>query len=162
MMQQIMKKENVILVPLIGVVLWIMIGNQARVCIPFICATATMVISWWALYSASKQFDLNVVALVPFFLICSSFALAIDYGLFLLTRFREELASGQSLEVCLARMLYYSGHVTCLSGAVLLVICSGYFFFQDANELQIASFALGVCLNIALSLLTSLTITPCL
>lgn len=162
MMQQIMKKENVILVPLIGVVLWIMIGNLARVCIPFICATATMVISWWALYSTSKQFDLNVVALVPFFLICSSFALAIDYGLFLLTRFREEVTSGHSLEVCIARMLFYSGHVTCLSGAVLSICASGYFLFPHANQLQILSYALGLVLNITLSMLTSLTITPCL
>jgi len=162
MMQQIMKMENSLLLPLIGVVLWTMIGNAARVAIPFICACTSLVLTWWGLYVASKQFDLNVVALVPFFLICSSFALAIDYGLFLLTRFREELISGHSLEVCIARMLFYSGHVTCLSGAVLIISASGYFMFPSANQLQILSYALGICMNICLSMLTSLTITPCM
>merc|ERR1719487_2093128 len=104
-----------------------------------ICACTSLVLTWWGLYVASKQFELNVVALVPFFLICSSFALAIDYGLFLLTRFREEVGSGHSLEVCIARMLFYSGHVTCLSGAVLSICASGYFLFPYANQLQILS-----------------------
>merc|ERR1719310_1480324 len=162
MMQQIMKKENVILVPLIGVVLWIMIGCATRVLIPLCCALITLVLTWWGLYTASRQFELNVVALVPFFLICSSFALAIDYGLFLLTRFREEITSGHSLEVCIARMLFYSGHVTCLSGTVLCISASGYFFFPHANQLQILSYALGLVMNITLSMVTSLTITPCM
>merc|ERR1719159_1944898 len=148
MMQHVMKAENAILLPIIAIVLWMMIGNAARVLIPFICAISSMLLTWMVIFLIINLTALNVVNLVPFFVVCSSFALGIDYGLFLLTRFREELAAGQSLEVCLARMLYYSGHVTCLSGAVLLVICSGYFFFQDANELQIASFALGVCLSI--------------
>merc|ERR1719316_1605940 len=127
-----------------------------------ICAATTLVNTWWGLYAASRQFDLNVVALVPFFLVCASFALAIDYGLFLLTRFREEVTSGHSLEVCIARMLFYSGHVTVLSGTVLCVSASGYFFFPSANQLQILSYAIGLCLNIGLSMVTSLTITPCM
>lgn len=162
MLQQIMKIDNLLLLPMIGVVLWLMIGNVARVLIPFICALVSLVTTWMVLYVAAESMNLHVVALVPFFLICSSFALAVDYGLFLLTRFREELALGHSLEVCLSRMLYYSGHVTCLSGSVLILTVSGYFFFPDSNELQIFSYALGVCTNIVMSLLTSLTITPCL
>jgi uncharacterized membrane protein YdfJ with MMPL/SSD domain len=59
-------------------------------------------------------------------------------------------------------MLFYSGHVTVLSGAVLSICASGYFLFPHANQLQILSYAMGLVLNIILSMLTSLTITPCL
>ena len=48
-------------------------------------------------------------------------ALAIDYSLFMLTRYMEEVQSGASTEMALKSMMRQSGHVVMISASVLII-----------------------------------------
>lgn len=48
-------------------------------------------------------------------------ALAIDYSLFMLTRYMEEVQSGASTEMSLKSMMRQSGHVVMISASVLII-----------------------------------------
>ena len=48
-----------------------------------------------------------------------SLALSIDYSLFLLTRFNEEMGNGVSVETAVTTMLATQGHTVLVSGSTL-------------------------------------------
>jgi RND superfamily putative drug exporter len=56
--------------------------------------------------------------------------LAIDYSLFIVTRFREELRRGQDVETSLALALATAGRAVAFSGLTVMAALSGLFFYQ--------------------------------
>merc|ERR550514_1755125 len=56
----------------------------------------------------------------------------------------------------------YSGHVVIISGMVMMFAYLSVMFYPHANSIEIFSLGLGNMLAALYSILTSLTITPCL
>ena len=57
--------------------------------------------------------------------------LAIDYGLFTVTRFREELAAGRSVEDATARTVATAGRTVLFSAAIIASSLGALFIFPD-------------------------------
>jgi RND superfamily putative drug exporter len=93
--------------------------------------------------------------------VCSLIGLgvAIDYSLFTVSRYREELAAGHDYPVALTRALEHAGRVVCFSGLAVGTGLVGLLFF-DGSFL----WALGVggAVVVALAVIFALTFLPAL
>jgi uncharacterized membrane protein YdfJ with MMPL/SSD domain len=84
-------------------------------------------------------------------------ALAIDYSLFMVSRFREELSHGRSVEDSVARTVATSGKAVVFSGVAVAIGLSGLILFKAP---ALASFGIGGSLVVLASVGFALTFLP--
>jgi RND superfamily putative drug exporter len=107
---------------------------------------------WVANFAILPDWSVQLVSLI-------GLGVAIDYCLFVVNRFREELAAGSSREDALGRSLATSGHAVLFSGLTVAVSLGGLAFFRG---LDWAGNGYGVAGVIGLSVLLALTLLPAL
>nr|BDT33054.1 MMPL family transporter [Myxococcus sp. MH1] len=98
------------------------------------------------------QYTLNVVSLI-------GLGVAIDYSLFIVSRFRGELAEGLSTQAALARTLDTAGRAVAFSGLAVTVGLAGLLFFHGS---YLSAMGLGGALVVAFAVLFALTVLPAL
>ena len=86
-------------------------------------------------------------------------ALAIDYSLFITSRFREELAKGRSVEQAVTISVSTAGKAVFFSGAAVAIGLSGLLWFQAS---ALSSIGLGGAIVVVTSVTFSLTFLPAL
>jgi RND superfamily putative drug exporter len=86
-------------------------------------------------------------------------ALAIDYSLFITSRFREELAKGRSVEQAVTISVSTAGKAVFFSGAAVAIGLSGLLWFQAS---ALSSIGLGGSIVVLTSVTFSLTFLPAL
>jgi RND superfamily putative drug exporter len=86
-------------------------------------------------------------------------ALAIDYSLFMVSRFREELSHGRSVEESVARTVATSGKAVVFSGLAVAIGLSGLLLFTAP---ALRSFGIGGSLVVLSSVVFALTFLPAL
>jgi len=98
------------------------------------------------------QYAVNIASLV-------GTGVAIDYSLFMVTRFREELAAGRSVEESVTTTLATAGRAVAFSGLAVAIGLGGLLFFHGS---YIASLGLGAMLVVVFAVLYALTFMPAL
>ncbi|RKH49137.1 MMPL family transporter, partial [Corallococcus llansteffanensis] len=98
------------------------------------------------------QYTLNVVSLI-------GLGVAIDYSLFIVSRFRAELAEGLTTEQALRRTLDTAGRAVAFSGLAVTVGLGGLLFFRGS---YLSAMGLGGALVVAFAVLFALTVLPAL
>jgi len=98
------------------------------------------------------QYTLNVVSLI-------GLGVAIDYSLFMVSRFRAELPSGGSVEAALERTMDTAGRAVAFSGLAVAAGLSGLLFYRGSF---LAAMGLGGAIVVAFSVLFALTALPAL
>ncbi len=98
------------------------------------------------------QYTLNVVSLI-------GLGVAIDYSLFIVTRFRSELRSGASLQVALERTLDTAGRAVAFSGLAVGVGLAGLFFYRGS---YLSAMGLAGTIVVGSAVLFALTFLPAL
>jgi RND superfamily putative drug exporter len=98
------------------------------------------------------QYTINVCSLI-------GLGVAIDYSLFMVSRYREELAAGLGYPEALNRAVATAGRVIGFSGAAVAVGLSGLLFFQGS---YLAAMGLGGAIVVALAVVFALTFLPAL
>ncbi|MBB5781686.1 MMPL family transporter [Nonomuraea jabiensis] len=111
--------------------------------------------------------SLAVLRVVTFFADISTFAiqvvtilglgLAIDYALLMVTRFREEVGRGQSVDQAVQRTVAVAGRTIMFSGIVVAISLAGLTLFPSRFLLSMGYAGAGVTL---LAVLASLTVLP--
>lgn len=98
------------------------------------------------------QYTINICSLI-------GLGVAIDYSLFTVSRYREELAAGKSFEDALVHTMDRSGRVVAFSGVAVATGLAGLFFFHGSYL-----FAMGVggSIVVALGVVFALTLLPAL
>lgn len=91
--------------------------------------------------------------------VCSLLGLgvAIDYSLFIVTRYREELDAGHDYPVALERAVERAGKVVCFSGLVLVTGVSGLLFFKGSF---LYAMGVGGIVVVLLAIVFALTFLP--
>ena len=84
-------------------------------------------------------------------------ALAIDYSLFLTSRFREELARGRTVEQAVERAVGTAGKAVLFSGIAVAIGLSGLLWFRAS---ALSSIGLGGAIVVLASVFYSLTFLP--
>ena len=98
------------------------------------------------------QYSTSMISLI-------GIAVSIDYSLFMISRFREEIDAGASTEDAIATMMQTAGRAILYSGATVAVgLCSLFYF----TETHMPSMGMGAFLAGRGALLYSLTILPAL
>jgi putative drug exporter of the RND superfamily len=85
--------------------------------------------------------------------------LAIDYSLFIVSRFREEMAGGASVDAALARSLETAGRAVAFSGLTVVVGLAGLLFFQGSF---LPSMGAAAALVVVFAVFYALTFLPAL
>lgn len=110
-----------------------------------------------ALYALARVTDVSPYALNITTLI--GLGVAIDYSLFLLSRFREELRQGATSEDALASTMGTAGRSVLFSGLTVAIGLSGLLFYQHSF---LASMGLAGAVVVAIAILYSFTLLPAL
>lgn len=85
------------------------------------------------------------------------FAMGIDFSLFVVARFREELAAGRDVAVAVAASMRKAGHIVVFSAAISILTFAGLLVFPLGFLRSIAYAAIAVLL---LAAIVSLTVLP--
>jgi RND superfamily putative drug exporter len=99
-----------------------------------------------------SQYAMNVVTLI-------GLAVAIDYSLFVVNRFRDELAAGASREDAIATSMSTAGRAITFSGLTVAIGLSAMLFYQGTF---LASMGAGGAIVVAMAVFYGLTFLPAL
>ena len=130
-------------------------GGLVAAGLPIMLALAGLVVGMSGLYFLAGVTDLNIFATNTASII--GIGVGIDYALFIVTRFREELRGGGPSDECVQRTLGSAGRAIALSGATVIVALAGM-FLVDIQAMR--SMAIGAMLAVALVVAAALTLLP--
>jgi heme transporter len=141
--------------PIVLIVLLAVFGSLAAAAMPLVLGVCTVVVTMGLVYLLSMYTTMSVfvTSTVSMF----GIALAIDYSLFILMRFREELRAGRDSKQAADAAMATSGLAVVLSGLTVIASVTGIYLI---NTPVLRSMATGAILAVALAVLTSTTLTP--
>ncbi|MBV8929451.1 MAG: MMPL family transporter [Mycobacteriaceae bacterium] len=141
--------------PIILIVLLAVFGSLAAAALPLTFAVCTVVVTMAVVFLLSMVTSMSVFvsSTVSMF----GIALAVDYSLFILMRFREELRAGRDAKQAADAAMATSGLAVVLSGLTVIASLTGIYLI---NTPVLTSMATGAILAVAVAVLTSTTLTP--
>jgi heme transporter len=141
--------------PIVLIVLLAVFGSLAAATMPLVLGICTVVVTMGLVYLLSMYTTMSVfvTSTVSMF----GIALAIDYSLFILMRFREELRAGRDPQQAADAAMATSGLAVVLSGLTVIASVTGIYLI---NTPVLRSMATGAILAVAVAVLTSTTLTP--
>ncbi|MCG3222490.1 MAG: MMPL family transporter [Candidatus Heimdallarchaeota archaeon] len=152
-----MTRMDLIVIPLALLVLAIFLRSIKLMIIPILSMSLSILISFLVMYPIAKTWD--IFSFVPSIMMSLVIALSIDYSLFLLTRYREEIINQKPNSEAVLLMNKNAGHTVSVSGITLAITYLGLAFFP----LQLLStVGIGAAISIIFTLLVNLTLTPAL
>jgi RND superfamily putative drug exporter len=98
------------------------------------------------------SYTINIVSLI-------GLGVAIDYSLFMVSRYREELAAGRDYRAALVRTMQTTGRVVAFSGLAVGTGLTGLLFFEGSYLL---SLGIGGAIVVGLAMVFALTFLPAL
>ncbi|MFV0495873.1 MMPL family transporter [Mycobacterium sp.] len=141
--------------PIILIVLLAVFGSLAAAAIPLALGVCTVVVTMGIVYLLSMHTTMSVfvTSTVSMF----GIALAVDYSLFILMRYREELRTGRRPPQAVDAAMVTSGLAVVLSGMTVVASLTGIYLIGTP---ALRSMATGAILAVAVAMLTSATLTP--
>ena len=141
--------------PIVLMVLIAVFGSLAAAAIPRALGFCTVAVTMGVVYALSTLTTMSVfvTSTVSMF----GIALAVDYSLFILMRFREELRAGRDGDQAADAAMATSGLAVVLSGLTVIASLTGIYLI---NTPVLKSMATGAILAVAVAVLTSTTLTP--
>ncbi len=97
-----------------------------------------------------STFAINIITLI-------GLGLSIDYSLFVVSRFREEINNGRSTTEAVVRTMATAGRTVAVSGVTVAVALAGLLLFP---QVFLRSMAYGAISALAVAMLASLTVLP--
>ncbi|MHA1685816.1 MAG: MMPL family transporter [Candidatus Heimdallarchaeaceae archaeon] len=150
-----LKRMDSIVLPIALLVLAIILRSARLLFIPLVVLGISIFTSFLIMYPIALNF--TVFAFVPSVMMSITIAVSIDYGLFLLTRYREEIFQGKTNDEAVKIMSQNAGHTIMVSGLTLVITFIGLAFFP--LDLLI-TMGLGSAISVLCTLLVNLTFTP--
>jgi uncharacterized membrane protein YdfJ with MMPL/SSD domain len=141
--------------PIILIVLLAVFGSLAAAAIPLALGICTVVLTMALVYLLSMHVTMSVFATSTVSMF--GIALAVDYSLFILMRFREELRAGRQPNEAVDAAMATSGLAVVLSGMTVIASLTGIYLI---NTPALKSMATGAILAVAVAMLTAATLTP--
>lgn len=149
------KRMEVLALPLVAVVLFFVFGGVVAASLPVIVgglsiAGATGILRFAAIFGPINFFAQPVVSLI-------GLGIAIDYGLFVVSRFREEIAEGYDTEAAVRRSVMTAGRTVVFS-AVLIIVSGASLLVLPQGFVKAITYAIFA--SVGLAALLSITLLP--
>ncbi|MGV9611095.1 MMPL family transporter [Nocardia xishanensis] len=154
-MQNDIERAELIALPIVAIMLYFVFGGVIGALLPVIIGGMTILGTQGMLRLLTDHIEVNVFANAVMTLV--SLGLAIDYGLFTVTRFREELAAGRSVEEATARTVATAGRTVMFSAAIIAISLAALFIFPNG---VLRSVPYGGISSVLLAALLSVTALP--
>ena len=158
-MSQDISRAEFYALPAVALLLLVVFGSLVAACMPLIVGGLSIVGSLGVLSILAGFTQVNVFAHSVVTLL--GLGLAIDYGLFMVSRFREELnrGGGQDVRTAVRRATGTAGKTVVFSAAMVAVALSGLLVFPQAF---LKSVAYGAISAVGLAAALSVTMLPAL
>ncbi|MEU6483265.1 MMPL family transporter [Streptomyces sp. NPDC046887] len=141
--------------PVLFLLLVVVFGGLAAASLPLLVGGLSILGSMAVLRVIAQFTDVSVFAMSLVTIL--GLAVAIDYGLLIVSRYREELAAGRTGEDALARTVATAGRTVMVSGITVAVALFGMTFFPFAF---LKSMAYGGVAAVVLSVFFSIIALP--
>ncbi|MHA1406429.1 MAG: MMPL family transporter [Candidatus Heimdallarchaeaceae archaeon] len=150
-----LQRMDVIVIPIALIVLGFVLKSIRLMLLPIFSMGISILTAFLIMYPLAKIW--TVFSFVPSIMMSLVIAMSIDYSLFLLTRYREELIKKKTNQKAVELMSEHAGHTIFVSGTTLAITFLGLVFFPI--EL-LSSIGVGAAIAIVATLLVNLTLTP--
>ncbi|MEO8272603.1 MAG: MMPL family transporter [Chloroflexota bacterium] len=150
----LLRAETVSL-PIAAIVLILVFSSLIAAGMPLLVAGLAIPSSIGLIGIVAKQTEMSIYVLNIATML--GLALAIDYSLFLTSRFREELARGRTVEQAVERAVGTAGKAVLFSGVAVAIGLSGLLWFKASG---LSSIGLGGAIVVLASVFYSLTFLP--
>ncbi|MEE2035295.1 MMPL family transporter, partial [Rhodococcus chondri] len=149
------KRMEILAIPAVGILLFFVFGGVIAAALPLITGGLTIVAANGIVrlitnFTEVNSFVAPVVSLI-------GLGLAIDYGLFMVSRFREELAEGYETAAAVRRTVMTAGRTVVFSATMVVTSLGGLLLFPQGF---LKSVSYGAIATISLAALTSVTVLP--
>jgi uncharacterized membrane protein YdfJ with MMPL/SSD domain len=141
--------------PFAALILVLVFASLLAAGLPLLVAALAIPTALAGVYLAAQATELSIY--VQNVATMLGLALAIDYSLFMVSRFREELRRGRDVASAVEVTVATSGKAVTFSGLAVAVGLSGLLLFQPA---ALRSFGIGGALVVAASVFYALTFLP--
>ncbi|KPM52435.1 membrane protein [Frankia sp. R43] len=150
-------RAEMLSIPVLLVLMVVVFGGAVAAGLPLVIGGLAILGAFTALRGLShltevSVFSVNLVTIL-------GLGLAIDYGLFMVSRFREEIARGLNVEDAVVRTVATAGHTVAVSGVTVAVSLAGLLIFPMSF---LRSMGFGGLAAVVVAMLGALTVLPAL
>ncbi|MBF6605346.1 MAG: MMPL family transporter [Chloroflexi bacterium] len=150
-----LQRAETVSLPFVAIILIIVFASIVAAGMPLIVAGLAIPSTLGLIYFVSQQVEMSVYVLNIATML--GLALAIDYSLFIVSRFREELARGRTTAAAVEKAIATSGKAVAFSGFAVMVGLSGLLLFTAP---ALRSIGLAGMLVVLSTLAFALTFLP--
>jgi len=150
-------RAEMIATPILLVLLVLIFGSLVAASTPLLIGAlailgAFTVVRVLTLFTDISVFSINIITIL-------GLGLAIDYALFMVSRFREELDRGRPVTDAVSRTMATAGRTVAVSGITVTLALCGLLVFP---QMLLRSMGLGGAAAVLVAMVTSLTVLPAL
>jgi len=150
-----MVRAELIAMPLLLLLLVLIFRSVVAAMMPLLIGGVAILGAFTAVRGLTTVTDVSVFSINIITIL--GLGLAVDYALFVVSRFREEMARGCPVEVAVSRTMATAGRTVAVSGVIVSLSLCGLLMFP---HLLLRSMGLGGSAAVAIAMLTSLTVLP--
>jgi trehalose monomycolate/heme transporter len=155
-------RAETISMPILLVLLVVIFGSVAAASLPLAIGVTAILGAFTALRAITYATDVSIFAVN--LVTIMGLGLAIDYGLFMVSRFREEIRRGGGrgavdVETALARTMATAGRTVAVSGVTVAVSLAGLLIFP---QVFLRSMGFGGIAAVVIAMIAALTLLPAL
>jgi len=150
-----LQKAELVSLPVVALVLVLVFASLIAAGMPLLVAGLAIPSSLALVYLVAQQIEMSIFVLNIATML--GLALAIDYSLFIVSRFREELRRGRSVGDAVERSVATAGKAVVFSGIAVAIGLSGLLLFEAP---AIRSIGLAGALVVFCSVVFALTFLP--
>jgi uncharacterized membrane protein YdfJ with MMPL/SSD domain len=150
-------RAETISMPILAVLLVVIFGSFAAASLPLAIGITAILGAFTALRAFSMVTDVSIFAVN--IVTITGLGLAIDYGLFMVSRFREEIRRQPDTETALARTMATAGRTVAVSGVTVAISLAGLLIFP---QVFLRSMGFGGMSAVLIAMLAALTLLPAL
>jgi RND superfamily putative drug exporter len=148
-------RAELIVFPVLIIVLLLVFRSVAAAIVPLLIAGSSLAVALGVGYLIARETDVsnlysNIVSMI-------GLAVSVDYSLFIVKRFREELDRGRSVRAAVDVAMARAGHSVLFSGAAVIVALSALLV---PRVMAFTSIALGGMIVTAVALVLTHTVLP--
>ncbi|GGC62645.1 MMPL family transporter [Hoyosella rhizosphaerae] len=154
-MEDDIKRMELIALPAVAVLLFFIFRGVVAAALPVITGVLTVAGAWGVTRLLTHVVEVNVFAQSVISLI--GLGLAIDYGLFVVSRYREELAEGYEVRDAVRRTVATAGRTVVFSATIIAISLGGLLVFPQGF---LKSVAYGAIAAVTIAAILAITVLP--
>ena len=148
-------KAELVSGPLTLIILGIVFGTLIAALLPLGVAILTVLSAmgitiWLSNTTDVTQYALNIITLI-------GIGVSVDYSLFMVNRFREELNRGRDIRTSTAMTVATAGKAVFFSGVTVAIGLMGMLFFENTG---LPSLGIGGTLSVSVAMIFSIVVLP--